>query len=156
MFHDETTRKIWLSVAKTMHFMQCLDVLEDDEHPRTEPYMCPEWVARDYAARRKHWDPEELAVREVPLSAFRAALRLVQSTLALSWDRREQHTSLKLPSSFEGVPYADDPEVFGYKLAMQARGHGVGLHDFYPDPPCLRVPDAEYYGPHFEIDERFA
>uniref|UniRef100_A0A6M3XVQ3 Uncharacterized protein n=1 Tax=viral metagenome TaxID=1070528 RepID=A0A6M3XVQ3_9ZZZZ len=157
MFHDETTRAIWLSAAQTLHFMQCLDALESDE-PEAEPYMCPEWMARDYARKRKHRDPSELEVSEIPLSAFRAARALVCSTLALSWEHRDDEgMSIKLPSSFEGILWAeDDPDTFGYKLAMQAMGHGVGMFDYYPDPPRLKAPDVHYYGPYWELDERFA
>jgi hypothetical protein len=143
---ESTTREVFLAIAQTLHMEQCIQALTDEEP--WEPYHCPEWLADDLGRPQWHVDPSDLPVSEVPLSAFRAAKKFLDSFLRLN-----------SMTDVEGIDRANnEPDMFGYKLAMQGMGHGVGLQDFYPDPENLselRVPDVRYYGPNHEVDERF-
>ena len=143
---DTATREVFLSIAQTLHMEQCVSALTDEEP--WEAYRCPDWLAQDLNRSQWHVDPNNLCVAEVPFSAFRAASRFLASFLRLN--------NL---NTLEGINRAvNESDMFGYKLAMQGMGHGVGLQDFYPDPENLsdlRVPEVQYYGPDHEVDERF-
>jgi len=77
---------------------------------------------------------EDGVAPETPPDATLEAIYLIQKVEAMN--DLEVH---------EMVRDGDTPEDFGFRLAMEALGHGVGLCDDDPGYSWIKVPDIEYY-----------
>jgi len=56
-WHTDLDRAIFLSVAQTLHMLQCIDAL-DGEEPE-EPHLCPDWLREKLASPPWHINPFE-------------------------------------------------------------------------------------------------